>query len=40
VLSALLAAWRLDLVPGQRIVPVPTVTLLPRHGIYMRPRRP
>jgi cytochrome P450 len=39
VLSALLAAWRLDLVPGQRIVPTPAVTLLPRHGIYVRPRR-
>jgi len=37
VLSAALSRWRLELVPGQRIVPEPAVTLLPRHGLYLRP---
>jgi cytochrome P450 len=40
ILSALLRAWRLALEPGQRVVPMPMVTLLPRHGMYMRPERP
>jgi cytochrome P450 len=40
VLSALLARWRLDLEPGQRIVPHPLVTLAPRGGIRMRVREP
>ncbi|MBX5490551.1 MAG: cytochrome P450 [Chloroflexi bacterium] len=36
VLAALLARWRLVLVPGQRVVPQPTVTLAPRDGIRFR----
>jgi cytochrome P450 len=36
VLSALLAHWRLALEPGQRVVPRPVVTLVPREPIRMR----
>ena len=36
VLSALLARWRLMLEPGQRVVPRPVVTLVPREPIRMR----
>ena len=35
VLSALLAHWRLTLEPGQRVVPRPVVTLVPRAPILM-----
>jgi cytochrome P450 len=36
VLSALFARWRLALEPGQRVVPRPVVTLVPREPILMR----
>jgi len=36
VLSALFARWRLALEPGQRVVPRPVVTLVPRRPILMR----
>jgi len=36
VLSALLAHWRLVLEPGQRVVPRPVVTLMPREPLLMR----
>jgi cytochrome P450 len=36
VLSALFARWRLTLEPGQRVIPRPLVTLVPREPIRMR----
>lgn len=40
ILATVLSRLSLHLVPGQKIVPQPTVTLRPRHGIRMRPVRP
>jgi len=37
ILATVMSRYGLHLVPGQKIVPQPTVTLRPRHGIEMRP---
>src|SRR5581483_2916256 len=39
VLATLAQRWRFDLVPGHPVVPKPVVTLRPRHGMRMIPRR-
>ena len=36
VLATIVQRWRLRLVPGQKIVPQPIITLRPKHGIRMR----
>ena len=35
VLAAVARRWRLRLLPGHRIVPAPSITLRPRHGLRM-----
>ena len=35
VLAAIARRWRLRLVPDQRVVPAPSITLRPRNGISM-----
>jgi cytochrome P450 len=39
VLATLARHWRLRLLPGQRIEPLPLITLRPRHGIGVRAER-
>jgi cytochrome P450 len=36
IVPAVLQAYRLDLVPGQPVVPKPSITLRPQHGVQMR----
>lgn len=38
LLATLAQRFRLDLVPGHAVVPQPSITLRPRHGILVRPR--
>ena len=38
VLATIAQSWRLELVPGQRIVPQPLITLRARHGVRMTVR--
>ena len=37
ILATVLSRFELHLVPGQKVIPQPTVTLRPRYGIRMRP---
>jgi cytochrome P450 len=39
ILAAIAQRFRLTLVPGQRVVPVPYITLRPEPGIRMRLER-
>ena len=39
ILAMVAARYRLDLVPGHAIVPEPTITLRPKHGIHVLARR-
>jgi cytochrome P450 len=38
VIATVIQAYRLELVPGQRVEPHPMITLRPRHGIWMNLR--
>lgn len=39
ILAAIASRFRLDLIPGQRIVPTPYITLRPTPGVRMRVAR-